>query len=165
MKQSRQEDLHAAVTATLQMESYRIAGSTPAWIANIHAEEETLPTPDQTTTTDIGIGVVGEPPKRGDHIMELLETLLRRLEWLKVSKAKQLLTQRDLLPTKLSGETVDVCEALDKSISSHYLPRGTVICRKRGREDYYTGDVLQECYRIWETIDPQLWGPTVWGWL
>ena len=42
------------------MTSYKIAGSRSAQIANIHGEEETLPTSDQTITTEVGVGVVGE---------------------------------------------------------------------------------------------------------
>ena len=71
VKKSRPEDLDAAVIATLQMESYKIAGFRPAWIANIRAEDETLPIPDHSTTIDIGIGVVGERPTEWDRIMKL----------------------------------------------------------------------------------------------
>ena len=61
--QNYQEDFDGAGTVTLQMESYKIADSRPAWIAHIRAKEETLLTSDQSTTIEARIIVVGEQLK------------------------------------------------------------------------------------------------------
>ena len=140
VKQSRPKSLDEAVTATLELESYKVSAptATVSQVAPGHGDVEAISEPTASAT------VVGSIGGRENPTDRLLQTILRKVERLesRVSELEQTCrtTGRQYVGDGMEGATKGTRVEVRKGGAGVVTGDGAmqpVICRKCGKEGHY----------------------------